>query len=65
VEAVMRELFDLDHGLKWRINRMPIGSSDFADSYYSLDDHPGDYSMQQLGLDRDNQKLIPSVPHLV
>lgn len=40
---------------------MPIGSSDFADSYYSLEDSPGDITMQSLSLDRDRQKLIPYI----
>ena len=57
---VMRDIFG-EGGLRYTINRMPIGSSDFADSYYSLDDTAGDFAMAELNLDRDNQKLIPYI----
>eukprot|EP00729_Bicosta_minor_P025610 gene25610-13212_t len=52
--AVMQNLFGR-HGLR------PIGSSDFADSYYSLDDVAGDLSMSKLSLARDEEKLIPFI----
>ena len=41
--------------------RMPVGSSDFADSYYSLDDTAGDLAVGHLNLTRDNGKLIPFI----
>ena len=40
---------------------MPIGSSDFSDSYYSLDDTAGDLAMSNLSLARDEQKLLPFI----
>ena len=49
------------NGLRWSINRMPIGSSDFADSYYSLDDTVDDYHIEHLNLTRDNAKLLPFI----
>jgi hypothetical protein len=58
--TVMAALFGPD-GLRWGINRMPIGSSDFADSYYSLDDTVGDVSIKHLNLSRDNEKLLPFI----
>ena len=42
--GVMDAMFGKE-GLRWRINRIPIGSSDFADNYYSLDDYPNDFTM--------------------
>jgi glucosylceramidase len=48
-------------GLRWGFNRMPIGSSDFADNYYSLDDSPGDFHMANLTLARDKMKLLPYI----
>ena len=58
--TVLAALFS-DDGLRYGINRMPIGSSDFADGYYSLDDSPGDYSMSNLSLARDRAKLLPYI----
>jgi hypothetical protein len=67
---VMEAMFGSD-GLRWGINRMPIGSSDFADNYYSLDDTIGDLPINHLNLSRDNSKLLPYIkaamavnPHL-
>ena len=40
---------------------MPVGSSDFADDYYSLDDTAGDFAVAHLSLARDEQKLIPYI----
>ena len=56
----MQNLFG-EQGLRWGLNRMPIGSSDFSDSYYSLDDTAGDLSMSKLSLARDEQKLLPFI----
>jgi hypothetical protein len=57
---VMEAMFGHD-GLRWNINRMPVGSSDFADSYYSLDDTIDDFSIAHLNLTRDNTKLLPFI----
>ena len=59
-DGVMRMLFS-DDGLRYNINRMPIGSSDFADNYYSLDDTQGDFEIARLNLTRDRQKLLPYI----
>eukprot|EP00040_Diaphanoeca_grandis_P014905 m.75733 g.75733 ORF g.75733 m.75733 type:complete len:865 (-) comp24821_c0_seq1:52-2646(-) len=60
-KEVLGNLFSLEHGCKLRINRMPIGSSDFATGYYSLNDVVGDYEMEYLSLDRDRKRLIPFI----
>lgn len=53
----MRRMFSKD-GLRWGMNRMPIGSSDFANSYYSLDDTVGDLGIEHLNLTRDDGNLL-------
>jgi hypothetical protein len=58
--SVLQGLFG-EQGLRWALNRMPIGSSDFSDSYYSLDDSAGDLSMSNLSLARDEEKLLPFI----
>lgn len=59
--GVMRALFDPTTGLKYNKCRMPIGASDFADDYYSLDDTANDTAIQHLNLTRDREKLIPYI----
>jgi glucosylceramidase len=59
-DSVIRALFDTS-GCNYSICRMPIGSNDFADSYYSLDDVAGDNAMTNFSLHRDSTKLIPFI----
>jgi len=59
-DSVIRAFFDTS-GLNYTFCRMPIGSNDFADSYYSLDDVSGDNSMTNFSLHRDSTKLIPFI----
>jgi glucosylceramidase len=59
-DSVIRAIFDTS-GLNYTFCRMPIGSNDFADSYYSLDDVAGDNSMTNFSLKRDSTKLIPFI----
>jgi len=40
---------------------MPIGASDYAMDWYSLNDHPGDLGMRSFSLVRDRQYLIPYI----
>ena len=57
---IMQELFSND-GANFSICRMPIGSSDYAMSYYSLDDVADDFSMLNFNIDRDRYILIPYI----
>lgn len=59
-DSVIRALFDTS-GCNYTICRMPIGSNDFADGYYSLDDVSGDNNMTNFSLHRDSTKLIPFI----
>lgn len=70
-EAVMQALFDSKSGCGFEFGRMPIGASDFARGWYSLDDTPGDYELKHFSIQRDEQCLIPYIkaglivnPHL-
>lgn len=60
-EAVVQALFDPSLGCKFNICRMPIGASDFALDYYSLNDFSGDYGMKHFSIARDRQHLIPFI----
>jgi glucosylceramidase len=60
-DDVMRELFDPESGCGFNLCRMPMGASDFAMDYYSLNDHAGDYAMEHFSIERDRQRLIPYI----
>lgn len=60
-DNVMKALFDPNTGCKFNICRMPIGSSDYAMNYYSLNDTAGDYAMNNFSIARDRQRLIPYI----
>jgi glucosylceramidase len=59
-QAVLNALFS-DAGCAFNICRMPIGASDYALNYYSLDDWPGDMNLRHFSLDRDHKCLIPYI----
>ena len=59
---LLKELFGREgDGAKFNVCRLPIGASDYAFSWYSLDETPGDYSLQHFSLDRDRKALIPYI----
>lgn len=59
--AVMRSLFDPKDGCGFSFCRIPIGASDFALSWYSLNESEGDYEMRHFSLERDRQYLLPYI----
>jgi len=61
VTNAMKLLFDPQAGAKFVFGRVPIGASDYAMSWYTLDDTAGDYSMSKFSISRDQQKLIPFI----
>ncbi len=58
---VMRELFDPEDGCRFNLCRLPIGASDYAAEWYSLDEVEGDFALEQFSLARDRQYLIPYI----
>jgi glucosylceramidase len=59
--AVLKNIFSPDGGLRLNLNRIPIGSSDYALSRYSLAPVAGDYAMEFFSVDRDREALIPYI----
>jgi glucosylceramidase len=57
-DSVIRALFDTVTGCKFSICRMPIGASDYALGWYSLNENSGDYSMAQESIARDSAYLL-------
>lgn len=54
-------LFDVRDGCGFSWGRIPIGSSDYGLTRYSLDDTPNDYEMANFSIDHDQQNLIPYI----
>ncbi|WP_138753149.1 glycoside hydrolase family 30 protein [Paenibacillus sinopodophylli] len=68
---VMHALFHPDGEQAFSICRMPIGASDYALEWYSLNETDGDLAMEHFSIDRDREYLIPYIkealalnPHL-
>jgi glucosylceramidase len=57
---VLKDLFD-PSGANFNYCRMPIGASDYALSWYSLDETPGDYGLEHFSVARDELFLIPYI----
>lgn len=53
-DSVMKAMFDTVNGCKFNMIRLPIGCSDFSLNGYSLDDFPGDYTMDHVNIHRDS-----------
>lgn len=60
-EEVLRELFAPGVGLNFTICRMPIGASDYATNWYSLDDTAGDFELKHFSIERDRTMLLPYI----
>ena len=58
---VVKALFDTKDGCKFNICRTPIGASDFAIDWYSLNEMPDDYEMNNFSIARDKVYLIPFI----
>ena len=56
--AVNEEFFSADK-CGFTFCRIPIGASDFALSWYSCNETPGDYEMKNFSIERDKQYIIP------
>jgi glucosylceramidase len=59
-EQVYRELFHPDE-LNLRVNRSAIGANDFASSWYSYDEVPGDLALEHFSVERDEEAVIPYI----
>ena len=62
VTNAMTLLFDPTAGAAFVYGRLPMGASDYAMSWYTLDDGTTpDYMMNNFSIARDEQKLIPFI----
>lgn len=58
--ALFTELYAPDHA-NFNLCRLPIGANDYAESWYSLDETPGDFALEQFSIERDKRCLIPYI----
>jgi glucosylceramidase len=58
---VLYSLFHPEGDHKFSICRLPIGASDYALEWYSLNDVDGDYTMEHFSIERDRKYLIPYI----
>jgi glucosylceramidase len=61
IPRAIKLLFDAKDGANFVYGRLPLGASDYATSWYTLDDTEGDFAMAKFSIDRDKQKLIPFI----
>ena len=62
VTNALKLLFDPNNGANFTYGRLPMGASEYAMSWYTLDDtSSADYSMTSFSIARDQQKLIPYI----
>jgi glucosylceramidase len=61
VTSALKLLFDARDGANFVYGRLPVGASDYAMSWYTLDDTANDYTMASFSIARDRQKLIPYI----
>lgn len=57
----LHALFHPDGEHKFSICRLPIGASDYALEWYSLNETDGDVAMEHFSIKRDRQYLIPYI----
>lgn len=60
-DAVLQELFHPEEGCRFNFCRLPIGASDYAESWYSHDETPGDFAMEHFSIERDRGCLVPYI----
>ena len=58
---VLDMLFAPDDALKFTFCRMPIGASDYAEQWYSLNEVAGDYAMEHFSIACDQRFLLPYI----
>jgi len=59
--AVIASLFDPADSCRFTHCRMPIGASDYAAEWYSLDETDGDFQLEHFSIERDRRFLIPYI----
>ncbi|MBM7541112.1 glycoside hydrolase family 30 protein [Amphibacillus cookii] len=60
-DQLMYDLFHPEGDHKFTMCRLPIGASDYAMEWYSLNEVENDFSMEHFSIERDKKFLIPYI----
>jgi glucosylceramidase len=60
-EAILQELFAPGVGANFNICRMPVGANDFSRDWYSYDEVPGDFALENFSIANDLETLVPFI----
>ena len=60
-QQLLNDFFNPETGCKFNLCRMPIGANDYAVDWYSHNETPGDFAMENFSIDRDKQRLVPYI----
>ncbi|MDO4163901.1 MAG: beta-glycosidase [Bacteroides sp.] len=60
-EDILRKLFAPDGDLRFTMGRFSMNANDYARSWYSCDEVPGDFRLKYFNIERDKQTLIPYI----
>lgn len=59
-DAVLNELFGPE-GARFTFCRLPVAANDYARDWYSYNETPGDFAMENFSIERDKSGLIPYI----
>ncbi|GAB2025209.1 glycoside hydrolase family 30 protein [Lactovum odontotermitis] len=60
-DQLLDELFLPEAGCSFNFCRLPIGASDYADSWYSYDEVADDFELNHFSIERDMKWIVPYV----
>lgn len=60
-DEVMHGLFSPQGDLRFTHGRVSMNANDYARSWYSCDDVPGDFALKAFNIERDKQNIIPLI----
>lgn len=58
-DEVMHRIFSPDGDLKFTHGRVSMNANDYARSWYSCSEVPGDFELRYFNIERDKQNIIP------
>jgi glucosylceramidase len=60
-DGILRELFEPGVGANLTICRMPLGANDFSRNWYSYDETPDDFELEDFSISNDLETLVPFI----
>ena len=60
-DEILRRMFAPDGDLRFNRGRISPGANDYARSWFSCDEVPGDFELRYFNIDRDKKAIIPFI----